>query len=194
MKRPCRIEGCEGFSRKRGMCGRHYMRWYKRGTTDVPDGTRRGEPEAWLRRHLDYTGDDCLVWPFMRSHGGYARIRWQGKAKHASKVICEIVHGTPPTPAHQAAHSCGKGGDGCVNPRHLSWKSPAENIADKIAHGTRIPRRARNNASGEPGVCMDKRSGRWRAYTSHGNKYVHLGQFTTFEEAVAARRAAVGAP
>lgn len=41
-----------------------------------------------------------------------------------------------------AAHSCGKGSSGCVAKRHLSWKTPSENEADKLVHGT-SPRGAR---------------------------------------------------
>jgi hypothetical protein len=46
------------------------------------------------------------------------------------------MHGPPPTPKHQAAHLCGRGGDGCVNPHHLAWKTQAENMADKLIHDT----------------------------------------------------------
>lgn len=35
-----------------------------------------------------------------------------------------------------AAHSCGKGHLGCVNPKHLRWDTRSGNFADKIAHGT----------------------------------------------------------
>jgi hypothetical protein len=49
----------------------------------------------------------------------------------------------PPSSKYQAAHKCGNGHLGCVNPKHLSWKTRAENEADKIAHGT-ISRGERN--------------------------------------------------
>src|SRR5690606_34039285 len=61
----------------------------------------------------------------------------------ASRVVCEIVNGPPPSPDHQAAHLCGKGHLGCVNPRHLSWKTVIENHADKRIHGT-VNRGSRN--------------------------------------------------
>jgi hypothetical protein len=47
-----------------------------------------------------------------------------------------MTNGPPPTSKHQAAHSCGKGNLGCVSPKHLSWKTRAENEADKIEAGT----------------------------------------------------------
>jgi hypothetical protein len=46
------------------------------------------------------------------------------------------VNGPPPTPEHEAAHSCGKGHEGCIAPGHLEWKTPAENTADRLVHGT----------------------------------------------------------
>jgi len=54
----------------------------------------------------------------------------------ASRYVCELVRGKPPTPKHEAAHSCGKGHDGCIAPGHLSWKTATQNAADKLLHGT----------------------------------------------------------
>lgn len=50
--------------------------------------------------------------------------------------MCMVAHGEPPTGSHEAAHSCGNGREGCVNPRHLRWATPVENQSDKVAHGT----------------------------------------------------------
>jgi hypothetical protein len=50
--------------------------------------------------------------------------------------MCLLAHGEPPSAEHQAAHSCGKGHLGCVNPKHLRWATPSENINDQLAHGT----------------------------------------------------------
>ena len=50
--------------------------------------------------------------------------------------MCELAHGEAP-PRYEAAHSCGRGHLGCVNPRHLRWATSKENKADMIVHGTR---------------------------------------------------------
>lgn len=67
-----------------------------------------------------------------------ARIRIDGKLQSAARVVCERVHGAPPTPDHHAAHGCGNGHRRCVNPRHLRWATPKENHADRTIHGTEL--------------------------------------------------------
>ena len=58
-----------------------------------------------------------------------------GKLEYAHRFMCQLVHGDPPTDKHQAAHSCGNGHLGCVNPKHLTWKTPEANQQDKREHG-----------------------------------------------------------
>jgi hypothetical protein len=87
---------------------------------------------------LHHDSDECLIWPFCKSSKGYGRIWNAGKEVVVSRYVCELVHGSPPTPEHEAAHSCGNGDEGCVSPSHLSWKTSAGNAADKLSHGTHI--------------------------------------------------------
>ena len=105
----------------------------KRGYKKTPNGTL---PKFIHEVALRFTGDECLTWPFMRSASGYATISIGGKLTTASRLVCTLAHGEPPSDVHQAAHSCGKGHMGCVNPNHLSWKTPSENMSDKVGHGT----------------------------------------------------------
>lgn len=86
--------------------------------------------KVWIRKHLDHAEDWCLIWPFSRSQAGYATFG--GKATAVHRLMCEYRHGLPPTEKHQACHSCGRGKEGCVNPKHLSWKTNQENQIERF--------------------------------------------------------------
>lgn len=99
----------------------------------------KGEGKAykWILAHQDYPHDDwCLVWPFARDKHGRGMMGFNGQHYWAHRFMCRLVKGDPPTTDHTAAHSCGNGHGGCVNPHHLSWKTQAENLEDCRAHGT----------------------------------------------------------
>lgn len=101
--------------------------------------------DAFLVKAMEYEGDDCLLWPYARNDQGYPQFR-RGKTIHyAHRVICERVHGQPGDKL-EAAHSCNRGKDGCINKRHLSWKTHAGNMADKKVHGTQVRGAAQNGA------------------------------------------------
>lgn len=106
-------------------------------------------PEQWLEDHKDYPHDYCLIWPFSReSRVGRGMMGdSNGYRKWAHRGMCELVHGPAPDGKPQAAHSCGNGDQGCVNPRHLSWASNSENQRQRYAHGRGNP-----NANGNKGM------------------------------------------
>jgi hypothetical protein len=94
-----------------------------------------GNALEWLKANVDHQGDDCLIWPFYRDWTGRGRVSVGLKSAQAHREMLFLATGIRPK-GMEAAHSCGRGADGCVNPRHLSWKTRAENEADKILHGT----------------------------------------------------------
>ena len=85
---------------------------------------------------IGHQGDECVTWPLFRDKCGRGRVGHDGHHYWAHRLMCQIAHGDPPTPKHTAAHNCGKGHEGCVNPKHLEWKTQAENLADCAIHGT----------------------------------------------------------
>lgn len=85
---------------------------------------------------IPYGGDECLEWPFAHTEKHRPLFKRGGKNVLVCRYICQAVHGLPPSATHQAAHSCGRGHLGCVNPRHLRWATPSENQQDRSEHGT----------------------------------------------------------
>lgn len=128
----CSVAGCGKPHRAHGYCGGHANRFLKHGD---PLGGKapNGEPMSWLVRHSAYEHEECLRWPYGRDSNGYGRV---GKDQVASRLMCTLAHGEPPEPRYEAAHNCGNGHLGCVNPKHLRWKTPSENQMDRVAHGT----------------------------------------------------------
>ena len=119
---------------------------HKRNTSGIRAhaASKRGNGAnlLWLKERVNYAGDDCLLWPFakdaLRGHGmlGYTDEAGKHVSKKAHRLMCELAHGLPPTKWHEAAHECGNGHLGCVNPRHLSWKTRSANQLDRRKHGT----------------------------------------------------------
>lgn len=134
--KPSKCLHCDGAVRSRGLCAVHYRRWYNHGDINLVRNQRPSPRKEWVDASLDEETDECILFPLRRNADGYAYIMVMGRERSASAYVCEKTHGLAPTDKHQAAHSCGRGRDGCVNKRHISWKTPAENIADKWAHGT----------------------------------------------------------
>jgi hypothetical protein len=132
----CLIDDCDREAVARGCCLMHYKRFRARGALPPRVGHKPSKVTAWLEAAAKHEGDDCLIWPFARDHNGYGVRVTKGHTQTASRAICLLAHGEPPTPKHHAAHTCNAGHLGCVNPRHLTWKTAKENAADKFGAGT----------------------------------------------------------
>lgn len=125
--------------------------------------TAKGESKSydWLLAHVGYQGDDCLKWPFGgEPKSGRGALRFAGAKGWAHRLMCELAHGKPPTPKHTAAHECGKGHEGCVNPRHLKWKTQAENLEDCRVHGTMVRHRGGNRRRLTPDQVQEIKAAR----------------------------------
>jgi len=143
--RICAHPGCSKIAKypnKYGFCGMHKSR-LDRG--QAMDGPPRRVPNGLMNKYLDELlatkADECIIWPFWRRGDGYAAASLEGYYPNyvghsVCRNICTWVNGPPPSPEFQAAHDCGKGRSGCVNPRHLLWKTPKDNTGDKVRHGT----------------------------------------------------------
>lgn len=111
--------------------------------TMLKDSNRRGQGRGflWLQAHVNYRYDDCLKWPFSRDTHGYGQLGHEGKVIKAHRKMCELKNGPAPTRAHEAAHSCGRGHQACINPNHLFWKTRQQNQQDRTdSYGRGTPR------------------------------------------------------
>lgn len=134
----CSIPDCGKPTKARGLCSAHYQRQrtYGHPLGGGPSRAPVGSLLKWMQSNSSYGGAACLRWPFAYDTDGYAKMRFQGQQMRAHRVMCIIAHGSPPNSTVQAAHNCGKGHEGCLNPNHLRWAEPIDNHADKQLHGT----------------------------------------------------------
>lgn len=132
----CSVSGCgKPFSAK-GYCRNHYYRFRMHGDP-LAGKAAQGQPLAWIERHKNHEGNDCLLWPFARFLNGYAVVVSGGKTTNASNIMCLKANGAPPEGRTFALHTCNNGSGGCVHPQHLRWGSQAANMMDSVVAGTR---------------------------------------------------------
>lgn len=138
----CSVDSCNGNAHhsaygRKGFCCLHFNRLKRHGDPLKTEKTPTGDPQRFYDSIvLSYEGNECLIWPYTRTKKGYPQIYNGSRMAIVSRILCEDVYGSPPTPDHQAAHSCGNGRGGCVTKGHMSWKTPAQNEEDKLVHGT----------------------------------------------------------
>lgn len=138
----CSSDGCSSNAHrdaqgKLGFCSLHYQRFKKHGDPTVVK-VQQSPAMDWLRAHAKHSETECLRWPFHIGNDGYGRAHhpMTGGLSTASRLMCIFAHGEPPSNKHEAAHSCGKGNEACVNPNHLYWCTPVENQRERAVHGT----------------------------------------------------------
>ena len=131
--RVCSIAGCGRQQIARGFCHSHWRRWRRYGD---PLGGQiiHGDVRRFIDAAVDYKSDGCLLWPYSVNRQGYGQATYNGNTYRAHNLICRLVYGDPLNPRYQASHGCGI--KLCIAPRHLHWKTPKGNNADKRLHGT----------------------------------------------------------
>lgn len=131
----CSIPNCGKNVRAKGLCPAHYMRM-RDGLDMQSTKAEKGESIKTLLLSLMAETDECVIWPYAKGSGGYAAMKFERSLDSVSRIACHIKNGPPPSPEYQAAHNCGNGHLGCYNWKHLQWKTPLDNTADKYIHGT----------------------------------------------------------
>src|SRR5262245_26346084 len=83
--------------------------------------------------------DECVIWPYSTSRG-YPQVyvpTGDGKGPQVYGHRLALERRVPsPAPGMQVLHGpCHE--TRCINYRHLSWRTPAENATDQLRDGTR---------------------------------------------------------
>jgi hypothetical protein len=126
----CSIDGCDKPRATRGLCQKHYDSLRHAGL--IEKQPKKETHAEYLRRAVaTASGDDCIFWPFFRNKSGQAMVWYEGRSHYAPRLACSWAHGEPISQDLAAAHSCGNGHLGCINPSHLRWATQAENNAER---------------------------------------------------------------
>lgn len=113
--------------------------------SDRSQETQATKPEI-LEMFKTAIVSECLICQSRRKDGYPGRLTHNGKRLMAHVFACIYANGEKPGPEYHAAHECGNGHGGCMNPYHMKWKKVADNMADKVRHGTQARGHAHHSA------------------------------------------------
>jgi hypothetical protein len=135
----CLVFDCETSIHERGMCRKHYLRWWKHGDPLITKSPTRGLTlEEKFRLKVDMNGPlipdhhdlgKCWLWTDKPGRGGYGVIHHQRRCLKAHRVSYELFVESIPQ-GFEPDHLCHTyspdcvGGDSCphrpcVSPAHL---------------------------------------------------------------------------
>lgn len=167
----CTSEGCENQAKKKGLCGKHYMRLYRTGSTQLAELST--EDRFWQKVAKTET---CWEWTGAKNPEGYGVIRVDNKPTKAHRYSYELATGLIPA-GKFIDHKCHK--PWCVNPDHLRPATHKQNLENHRGAN-------RNSESGVRGVMRDHAANKWIGYVMHNRKNHCAGSFDTIQQAEAA--------
>lgn len=122
----CSVTDCSVAVLARGLCNRHYTRWYKHGDTSTVLVMQGVHPTVRFWAKVDRRGaDECWLWNGPRNSEGYGTFYVDGRVPGAHRYAYEQTIGPIP-PGLQLDHLCRN--TSCVNPSHLEPVTGRENI------------------------------------------------------------------
>lgn len=129
----CSIKECGQPHASRGMCEKHYSRWRKRGTIDLPDRVAM----FWDNVHRSDKGTECWEWQGNVTLNGYGEITINGIVG-AHRIAYSLIKGDIPDGMF-VCHTCDN--RRCANPEHLFLGTHRDNMRDMWSKGRARPGR-----------------------------------------------------
>jgi hypothetical protein len=90
---------------------------------------------AFFESNLRTITDECKLWPYSTTNGGYGQIVIAQRHYAVHVLACEAFNGPRPAGLEAIHGPCNT--PGCWNGRHLSWGSHRKNMLDQARDGTR---------------------------------------------------------
>lgn len=127
----CSIDGCERAPRSRGMCEKHYQRWWATGDplTPLRQGGRPSTASE-VRPLWPTTLQECVEWTGRLDKGGYGTLRIEGVTTGIHRAVFMALTGTKP---EVVRHTCDN--PKCYRFEHLLPGTHADNTADRVVRG-----------------------------------------------------------
>lgn len=130
----------------RGLCGKHYARLVRLGTTDL---ARQQGTAATIAARLPVGGPiECWEWLGARHPYGHGQIqdRATRRVVYVHRVVWEIANGRALAPGEVVRHSCDN--PPCANPGHLLVGTQMQNMQDMIDRGRAWWQKGASQAAG----------------------------------------------
>ena len=130
----CSVDECCVAARKRGMCSRHYLKWWRKTPKDLrpPTAQEATDQERFEMKVEKHGHGGCWLWTGARRASGHGYAVVSGVAIPAARAALEFA-GSPRPGKLLALHRCDN--PPCVNPKHLYWGTHQNNMDDAWARG-----------------------------------------------------------